>query len=81
MIAEDHAALSLILSQWADKKIVGNLDFSGPIPIRQLPQFLSIKNVTAFDANDLALLDWFAGKQAFSVNRTLFDFGFGRDEG
>lgn len=81
VIAENHAALTLCFRQWANEKIIANLDFCRAERFLNFTQGFAVENVPAFDANDLAFGNRLFGKKASAVNGALFHEGFGRNAG
>lgn len=78
MIAPDHAAVALIFSHRANKKIIRNRNLRSSKTSVQIGQMLASENVAAFDANNFALTNWFDGEQTLALDRTrpysrLFD--------
>jgi hypothetical protein len=76
VIAENHATLALFFRQRADEKVFTNLYFRRAKRLLNFTPGGAVKNVPAFDANDLAFGDWIFGKQAAAVNETWFHEGF-----
>jgi hypothetical protein len=61
MIAEDHAALSLLLCEWPDEEPIGDSGLSRTQVLRYILQCLGIENVATLDCDDLSLGDELAG--------------------
>ena len=70
MIAPDHAAVALLFSHRANKKIIRNRNLRSSKTSVQIGQMLASENVAAFDANNFALTNWFDGEQTLALDRT-----------